>query len=65
MGLLFGSAGAHTYLKSGQIAPPPFRTLKLLLFRVVVFVFNKFQSFLQILNESVALFRNGSILLFL
>ena len=22
MGLLFGSAGAHTYLKSGQIAPP-------------------------------------------
>ena len=23
MGLLFGSAGAHTYLKSGQVAPPP------------------------------------------
>ena len=23
MGLLFGSAGAHTYPKSGQIAPPP------------------------------------------
>ena len=22
MGLLFGSAGAHTYLKSGQVAPP-------------------------------------------
>ena len=21
MGLLFGSAGAHTYLKSGQVAP--------------------------------------------
>ena len=40
MGLLFGSAGAHTYLKSGQVASPPsFRTLKLLLFRVVVFVF--------------------------
>ena len=42
MGLLFGSAGAHTYLKSGQVAPSPFRTLKLLLFRVVVFNFNKF-----------------------
>ena len=23
MGLLFGSAGAHTYLKSGQVAPAP------------------------------------------
>ena len=23
MGLLFGSAGAHTYLKSGQVVPPP------------------------------------------
>ena len=23
MGLLFGSAGGHTYLKSGQVAPPP------------------------------------------
>ena len=23
MGLLLGSAGAHTYLKSGQVAPPP------------------------------------------
>ena len=23
MGLLFSSAGAHTYLKSGQVAPPP------------------------------------------
>ena len=23
MGLLFGSAGAHTYPKSGQVAPPP------------------------------------------
>ena len=23
MGLLFGSAGAHTYLKSRQVAPPP------------------------------------------
>ena len=23
MGLLFDSAGAHTYLKSGQVAPPP------------------------------------------
>ena len=23
IGLLFGSAGAHTYLKSGQVAPPP------------------------------------------
>ena len=22
MGLLFGSARAHTYLKSGQVAPP-------------------------------------------
>ena len=22
MGLLFGSAGAHTYPKSGQVAPP-------------------------------------------
>ena len=22
MGLLFGSAGAHTYVKSGQVAPP-------------------------------------------
>ena len=42
MGLLFGSAGAHTYLKSGQVAPPPFGTLKLLLFRVVVLAFNKF-----------------------
>ena len=24
MGLLFGSAGAHTFPKSGQVAPPPF-----------------------------------------
>ena len=23
MGLLFGSAGAHTYPKSGQVVPPP------------------------------------------
>ena len=23
MGLLFGSSGAHTYPKSGQVAPPP------------------------------------------
>ena len=23
IGLLFGSAGAHTYLKSGQVTPPP------------------------------------------
>ena len=23
MGPLFGSAGAHTYLKSGQVATPP------------------------------------------
>ena len=23
MGLLFGSARAHTYPKSGQVAPPP------------------------------------------
>ena len=23
MGLLFGSAGAHSYLKSGQVAPSP------------------------------------------
>ena len=55
-----------TYLPKiwASCPPPPFRTLKLLLFRVVVFVFNKFLSFLQILNESVALFRNGSILLF-
>ena len=27
MGLLFGSAGAHTYLKSGQVAPAPVRKL--------------------------------------
>ena len=27
MGLLFGSAGAHTHLKSGQVAPPPPRIL--------------------------------------
>ena len=27
MGLLFGSAGAHTYPKSGQVAPPPRKAL--------------------------------------
>ena len=32
MGLLFGSAGAHTYLKSGKVAPPPSFLLQSLLY---------------------------------
>ena len=28
MGLLFGSAGAHTYLKSGKLPPPPSKMIR-------------------------------------
>ena len=40
MGLLFGSAGAHTYLKSGQVAPP----LRLVFFNVLGLDCKRFQT---------------------
>ena len=45
MGLLFGFAGAHTYLKSGQVAPSPRHEYAFPRSRLVQYMHKLFLSF--------------------